>query len=649
MDIIVCFDEKKMGYGDILFATKLAGLLRQLLINQGRLVGSVYLVCSEDNRGLSKFQNARADCEFGINLVLLNDMNALIKEGKVIPSVIIDPPAPMLSKIKFDTSNTTVIVSTGLLEELHEKGVILSSELCELGTKAHTALLANDGLAELDKLKQKFFNRLPLSLKNSLCGTQIKFAQYEANTNLTFGYGYSGCEDFLYIHQAFSSTGIKNEDVFLVSDNLNLKNWLQKSVPTLIENGFVKVIYIDVANGKELILYDSGQKGKTYRMLHAMNLHHPDVDSLYAISGRLSLATGDQSFMEAVQTNKIVCYDCLPHKELLYSAYQDAGTELSPKTRQALSALRLNKSIAKPSREYLTNLVILLKDPQVGAELSGLNQSIRNKPSLVESYLREIELVLPVITNPLDLAIISNTFDETMLNQVRYPHHLFLAIRYGRENILRMLLANRSDCLTEQDELGNNAFIIAAQHQQFELLSLLIQHAYQQNMSFSKIIHPNDHVLKYNILDYLPEYMKEDRSILLQLFGAYVSEAQDIMRDIENVSLVKVESNLVKEQNIWELLKQHSEDYKVKNMATLLPFDAFVLVAREYLRNKTQFKSSYNEVNSICIQLGYEDNWSFVHHCEYLKRIDAVYEYIDQSPLNSLIGTDWIPAIPPCG
>lgn len=108
-DLIVCFDEKKMGFGDILFAAKVAGELKKSLIAQNKLVGEVYLVCDEDKRGITKLEHSKADCEFGVNFVLFKDMQTLIDQRKVKPAVIIDGPAPMLIKLK--VPQATVVVS----------------------------------------------------------------------------------------------------------------------------------------------------------------------------------------------------------------------------------------------------------------------------------------------------------------------------------------------------------------------------------------------------------------------------------------------------------------------------------------------------------------------------------------------------------
>ncbi|CEK10577.1 ankyrin repeat domain-containing protein [Legionella hackeliae] len=707
-DIIVCFDEKKMGYGDILFAAKLAHQLKNSLINQGKLAGNIYLVCHNDKRGLAKLESSKADCEFGINFVLFEEIDKLIYSGKIKPAVIIDAPAPMPMKItcpnayviisleytygpflaaklgnsyqhapeekqlsyqeeleKFENgmlkqykNKDKVVLRTGLLNILDEHGVIPSPRLVAFGNLLHSNETQHNA-AEIDEQKQTFFSTLPQKTRKCIFSAEAKaqWTQYEQNNHLTFGYGYAGSQDFLSIHQAYVKDRTKNEDVFIVSTNTNLSKRLELLIDSLKNDGFTKVIYHDYDTGTEQTLYESGKQGRSYRLIHSkQGLTHPEVESLFAISGDLSLATGDQSFVEAILTNKKICYDCFPHKDMLYSAYQDLGDTYSPATQEALKLMRLSSSIQSVwSPDVLERLASLLHNRTVERELSAINQDIRNRESLVTTYLHAVEEHLPEITHPIDLAIINNAFKKSMLAEANYPYHLFLAIRYGRKEIVRDLLNNQVDCLTATDLLGNNAFIIAAQYQHYDLLKLLIQHAEKNGISFTQITSPNNHFACYTIFDYLPKTITENPDRMADLFSSYTSDAQQSPKnhsaDTNNKhSDTLMDMGIFKEQNKWLILKDHLEKTfcNINENDGLQKLKPFLIVAREYLRDKPKFLASYKEVHSDCEKLECDENWIYSHRMDYLKMRKEVEFFIEAQPLLSeKLGLQWLPLPPP--
>ncbi|VEG91730.1 ankyrin repeat domain-containing protein [Legionella spiritensis] len=710
-DIIVGFDEKKMGYGDILFAAKLAGELKRALLSEGRLAGDIYLVCNDDNRGLSKLEMSRADCEFGINFVLFQDMQKLLDKGIIKPAVIIDGPAPMLNKLIYPDAmavvsleytygpfqaaqlgnsyaladkaaqnhyreelinferrmlqpypnDNKIILRTGILEAMDERGVIPTKELTTIGTLLHQTQITGEPSAKLTCLKQESANRLSRKIKTIIFGkhNELPLENYEKYHNLTFGYGYAGSIDFIDIHLACSQKTMKNEDIFLVHAGQNLLPQLQKRIEAIKGWGFDKIVYHDVDNNEEHILYDNGAKGPVYRLLHATHLDHAQMIGLFVVSGPLSLVTGDQSFMEAIQANKIICYDCFPHKELLYSAYQDRGEHYSEKTREALKLLRLRSELQKtlPTR-ILNRLANLLQDDTVRRELSELNEGIREKTSLVSHYLAMVKSFIPPISDPVTKAVIDDAFNDGMLTETVIPEHLFLAIRYGRENIVRCLLEHHPQCLFENDALGNNSFIVAARNGQYDLLALFIQYAADQKIPFATINQANHHFARYRFLDYLPDCLLEDEEKMAGLLGSYAGEARKyLVRGREDLSVNPVgffpQSGFYKpekEKNKWLLLQQYiNEAYGAPDLEEYqkarIPF---LIVAREYLRNQPELIHVFEEINQACDRAGYRDNWIYTHRDEYLGMLQQVHDFIESSEKRKeTLGTGWLPTPPP--
>ncbi|WP_229776957.1 hypothetical protein, partial [Alicyclobacillus cellulosilyticus] len=63
---------------------------------------------------------------------------------------------------------------------------------------------------------------------------------------------------------------------------------------------------------------------KTFRVIYASGIPHESMIALSALSGPLSGATGDQSLSECLSANKLMVYECLPHKQSLIANYDAA-------------------------------------------------------------------------------------------------------------------------------------------------------------------------------------------------------------------------------------------------------------------------------------------------------------------------------------
>ena len=90
---------------------------------------------------------------------------------------------------------------------------------------------------------------------------------------------------------------------------------------------------------------------------------------------------------------------------------------------------------------------------------------------------------------------------------------LLLAIKYGHENIVRLICQQSQIDLNRPDAFGNTPMMIAAQHKQYSVIKLLIQ----SYGSMLKLYARNQ--VDRTMVDYLPRWLVNDKQALLNTCG----------------------------------------------------------------------------------------------------------------------------------
>ncbi|STX47318.1 Uncharacterised protein [Legionella hackeliae] len=258
-DIIVSFDDAQGGFGDILFAAKLAAEIKKDLISRGQLIGDVYLVCNGNNRFLGKMETSRSDLEFGINFITTSKATEMMGKGELDPYMIIEAPTPATIPIqpknktariisareysygpfetvklgtsyktppksrqreahqviqedykikieqdeadrvkKYNTTGAKETIRTGLINELNEEGILLTDELTEIAE-----LKRRGDQDELSQQKESMMTYLPERMRNLLLQGNENLRKYEEKTELSYGYSHRSSADFLKIHSGY--------------------------------------------------------------------------------------------------------------------------------------------------------------------------------------------------------------------------------------------------------------------------------------------------------------------------------------------------------------------------------------------------------------------------------------------------------------
>ncbi len=369
--ILIAVSDGFGGYGDFLFALKLAAQLQKHYFaeSENNNAPSVYIVTQPS--GKQKIQTLKGDDEFRIGVLTPAELKMLVEkqeieigtllEGPVFKSELIDAIDDALATAP-DPIPLTMLPEYGYLNgsdhtailELHrnyrqqmlkhitysnmvlsgfnagEHGILLSDELITPKPK-------NESIAQLDdKIKQ--------ALKNKALGDDHTIPEYLQQTDLYFQYSHDSYSThyenltgnhavyhFLNLHQAFVQHQEKNQAVIMVGKRKDHKlNALLALYDNLIADGFEKITFLNADTQEEMVLYNSGKSGKIYQGIYTSNMSHSSMIACTALSGVLMGATGDQSFGEAVSRNKVIVYECLKHKENFIASFNQALMNIVP-------------------------------------------------------------------------------------------------------------------------------------------------------------------------------------------------------------------------------------------------------------------------------------------------------------------------------
>ena len=405
------------GYGDFLFALKLSQQLKNKYIETDEDVPPIYIITQPSGR--EKITRLKGDVEFGVKVLtptelkdriktkdpgLKIDVGALI-EGPVFDSDLINRVVSALSSVRkpipmslipeyanaFDIDTHRAYRSrlrklayrrtlySGVNESAGESGILLSDEL----------ITPPEPPALVTQLDEK--------IKFALLGT-TNFANYQTTTTLSMQYSHdtygvfgstTPASHFLQVHREFSKESPKNQDVLMVGPSKFDKYCALRMLQTkLIADGYTRISFYNADDRSEEVFHEKDvEPAKTYRVIYTASMSHPSMIAATALSGPLLGATGDQSFSEAVSSDKLMVYECLPHKIGLIQDYDNALKKASANDPLIIKLLTLLRN-ATTALEY-QQLGVLLRNTELTRRLEALNKRLRQHNDLSASIFAD--------------------------------------------------------------------------------------------------------------------------------------------------------------------------------------------------------------------------------------------------------------------
>lgn len=428
--ILIAVYDGKHGYGNFLFALKLA----QQLKNKYAAVGdddeaplSVYVVTGDN--GKQEIIALKGDTEFGVEVLTpkeLAEKTKISDDGRIHVDMIIEGPVfdptddqdfmreigeaipktgdiPLLMVTEYSMSPTEArdligedivkrnskameyygiehikyngIVYSGLSSEQYEEGILLSDQLINPAPSLELIRQLDD------KLRNALTNTAGTLQDNTELSMQYSHDRY---TQRVDDNSFTPASHFLRVHRQFIKESEKNQNVVMVGHNLEDKHKaLVGMKDQLIDDGFTRIAFYNTATDEEEILHhdDDRTPSKSYRVVYTPSMTHQSMMACSALSGPLCGATGDQSFGEAISANKIIVYEELPHKKQLIVDYDSAMSHALENSGEVKESLHLLRS-AQEDEDY-QRLGALLRNPTTQEKLIQANQLVREKQDLL--------------------------------------------------------------------------------------------------------------------------------------------------------------------------------------------------------------------------------------------------------------------------
>ena len=423
--ILIAVSDGFNGYGDLLFALKLSEQLRKQYHAKGMAIPPIYLVSQPS--GKETIQRLKGDVEFGVTVLTPHELEALIGDKTIDVGTVIEAPV----------FNDTLIldIDDALDRSAKKKPLIMIPEYGYDAEKHHSTTERNIYFRE-EHCKQIEYNRILFSgFNEDLCEHGIllsetlvhpaspdvlvnqidtpmstillggrDLADYQAHTELSMQYSHdkytrpdskSPATHFLNVHLALFKTSDKNQDVLMVGQNMSYKiEALELIVNKLVANGYKRISFMNVDTLDETIFHDTGEPGKTYRIIYISAMSHPSMIACNALSGPLIGATGDQSLGEALSSNKLVVYECLFHKKRLIESYVSRMVHLSsgdPDSAVISTVLNMLSDLNMEDDEY-EELDRLLSGGVILEKIQQLNKELLKKYDFVFDIFQAIEV-----------------------------------------------------------------------------------------------------------------------------------------------------------------------------------------------------------------------------------------------------------------
>lgn len=425
--ILIAVSDGFGGYGDFLFALKLSDQLKNHYRNKGE-IPLVYIITQPT--GKQKIIDLNGDVEFDTPILTPAELKILVEskaidigsliEGPAFKSelfdeidnalaTVIDPiPLTMLPEYGFgSTAQELAIVR--LHQEYRQKTplhIVYTNTVFSGFNHGEHGILLSDRLLT-PAAPDELVHQLDIKISELLIGASQpvqSIEHYQDTTALFFQYSHDQYQDrhnaktgrnpvehFLRLHQAFVKCSEKNQDIILVGEHEYLKLNALKSIQSkLMDDGFERISFYNLDTQTELILHNSRQEGKTYRAIYTRSMSHSSMIACMALSGVLVGATGDQSFSEAISSNKVIIYECLAHKENLINSYDAAMIDASGNDLEIAALLNAINDVYSDDEYAL--LAKALSDKY--AQLKQLNISVLKNYDFIAAVINAIELGL---------------------------------------------------------------------------------------------------------------------------------------------------------------------------------------------------------------------------------------------------------------
>ena len=368
-DIIIAF-EHAGGFGDVLFALKVAELVREGLKHAKKLTGDVYLVT--DDLGHRDIIAIKGDMEFGVSFIKKTAFQKYLDSSSSVVSYIIEGPVflylydvvkplhvPVLlmpeyslpaSIEKFYQGEYSIIKQYGRVGEsspvtykrtgfpvreqtdYKPEGILLSSQLIERRReKSFQAWFA---------LRYEYRRVL---LRDMTSDGFYTPDQYHTKKELSFAYKKhtTGVVRFLKACESYLSCHISNkyQDILIVCKEKgcykSILKEVRQMVPELLRQGYLTIECINL--NKVVSENLSKNPGNILRVLYVTSLDHEEMIAMCMLSGEFAGTTGDQSFGEAISADCIIEYEISGDKVPLIEGYRDLAEPGS--VREALHEL----------------------------------------------------------------------------------------------------------------------------------------------------------------------------------------------------------------------------------------------------------------------------------------------------------------------
>lgn len=541
--IIIVVSDNFGGLGDFLFALKAVESLRHQYAAKSEAVPPIYLVTQPS--GKEKIHKLKGNVEFDVEVLTSQDLHQKVRsqgDDRIVVGHVIEGPVlsnNLIEKVDAAINQINVpLITTGeygdrdhitLTENIRHR----SKELSSLRWVGHIHSGFNNtrsecGIMQRAKLvsRQEAILYLNNNIKNAL-GLQNETFFSQNEISLQYSHDHietlSGnrvqdnpAQRFLELHRSFYKKSTKNQFVIMIGKALEYKFSALKTLQQfLINDGFQKIVFHNTVNHQETILHVSGKPGKQYKVLYYEGLTYQSMINCIAVSGPLMGVTGDQSFAEALQYEKIPVYETIEHKMEFIADYEQRLYDISGKDPVIEKCLEILRPLAAPSGQRRTNTS---KDDGAylhlhQSKLREINQTLLKQANLGDAlYGAEIKAFKKELLQRIVESIISKT-DYATGYYNEYRHKLFpdndteivvfsaLVQKVGVTNMLECFYQRKKDDKASADMADYLISLYACYDNQDTYIIYTVYHAV-----FISLITNQEHVCLQSILSQtLPE------------------------------------------------------------------------------------------------------------------------------------------------
>ena len=205
-------------------------------------------------------------------------------------------------------------------------------------------------------------------------------------------YSHYSALPFMRIHAEFIKKNDMHQDVLMVGKSKKNKMEALISIKdALIADDFNRITFLKIEEkeNKEEVIHDDGvDNGKSYRVIYVSVMSHQSMMACTALSGLLYGATGDQSLGEGISANKLLVYECLPHKQALMDDYYQAMRKILSSEQDACAVLDFLQDLNEHSN--MNTLGDKLRNKAIQAKIQGANQTLLVQSDLISAVFSKI-------------------------------------------------------------------------------------------------------------------------------------------------------------------------------------------------------------------------------------------------------------------